>query len=49
WERAEKLFLSLERLDPHSLVYSLYRKRTLSFRESTPPPDWDGTFTYTEK
>ncbi|MBW2361367.1 MAG: HAMP domain-containing protein, partial [Deltaproteobacteria bacterium] len=38
WERAEKLFLSLERLDPHSLVYSLYRKRTLSFRESTPPP-----------
>ena len=30
-------------------LYSLYRDRTQKYLETPPPPDWDGSFTFTSK
>lgn len=48
FERAEELLLSLGRMGDEKLS-QLYRNRLAIFRQSPPPPDWDGVFVFTEK
>ncbi len=45
WDSAAELFGRLEG-DPVAL---LYRERSLSLKQSPPPPDWDGAFTLKTK
>lgn len=46
--RAEELLLSLGRMGDEKLS-QLYLNRLALFRQSPPPPDWDGVFTFTAK
>jgi len=45
WDEAEALSRECEKLDGAQLgrLYALYRERIASFRQTPPPPDWDGT------
>lgn len=48
WDSAEQLLHSLIRHDDRPL-YHLYLERIAHFRQSPPPADWDGVYTYTTK
>jgi adenylate cyclase len=45
WDAAEGLSHTCEAMDGGSLktLYALYRERIAAFRDTPPPPDWDGT------
>ncbi len=45
WDAAEALSHECERLNGAQLtrLYALYRERIAAFRDTPPPPDWDGT------
>jgi adenylate cyclase len=51
WERAETLIAECRALgiDTLAKLYGMYLSRIATWRESPPPPDWDGSFTATEK
>ena len=51
WERAEALIAECRALGVSTLakLYDAYQSRIADWRESPPPPDWDGSFTATEK
>ena len=48
WDRAETLITELDGMTPHA-VYRLYLGRIRHFRASSPPPEWDGVFTFDVK
>jgi adenylate cyclase len=48
WEAAEDKLRTLRNRGPRKL-YDIYLERLDHFRQSPPPPDWDGVFTYTSK
>lgn len=48
WDTAEQHLHSLIRHDDRPL-YHLYLERIAHFRQSPPPADWDGAYTYTTK
>ena len=47
WDRAETMVTELDAMTPHAL-YKLYLGRIRHFRAS-PPPEWDGVFTFDVK
>jgi class 3 adenylate cyclase len=49
WGAAERAFAGLLELDPGDGPSRLYRDRCRVYRESPPPPDWDGVFNFSEK
>jgi adenylate cyclase len=51
WDGAEAAISECEALGVAGLarLYAVYRDRIAEWRESPPPPDWDGTFTATSK
>ena len=51
WERAEALIADCRALGIATLakLYDVYQSRIAQWRDSPPPPDWDGSFTATEK
>ncbi len=51
WDGAEAAIARCEAVGVHRLaaLYALYRGRIAEWRETPPPPDWDGTFTATSK
>ena len=51
WDGAEQAIAECEALGITGLggLYAVYRGRIAEWRESPPPPDWDGTFTATTK
>jgi adenylate cyclase len=51
WDGAEAAIGVCEGLGINGLstLYAVYRGRIAEWRESPPPPDWDGTFTATSK
>jgi adenylate cyclase len=49
WAQAQERFAELQTLDPHRYLYQVYAKRITYLRESSPGPDWDGSFTFTTK
>ena len=51
WERAEQLIAECQALGIGMLakLYDMYQDRIVTWRESPPPEDWDGSFTATEK
>jgi adenylate cyclase len=51
WDGADAAITECEELGVMGLagLYSVYRRRIAEWRESPPPPDWDGTFTATSK
>ena len=51
WERAETLIAECEALGIGMLakLYDMYQDRIATWRENPPPPDWDGSFTATDK
>jgi len=49
WDAAEEVFRELARVEPGTLLFSLYLERIELLRHSPPPPDWDGSFTFDEK
>ena len=51
WDGAEAAIARCEGLGVSRLVslYKLYRHRIAEWRQTPPPPDWDGTFTATSK
>ena len=51
WDGAEEAIGECEELGVGGLstLYAIYRGRIAEWRESPPPPDWDGTFTATSK
>ena len=46
---AYELLEVLQREEPRRMLYTLYRERIEQFRQTPPPPDWDGSFTHTSK
>ena len=48
WAQAESLFLSLQQ-EADQLLYRIYLQRIERYRQTPPPADWDGVFTYQEK
>jgi adenylate cyclase len=48
WDDAERLLRALLESDDRKL-YHLYLERIAQFRETPPPANWDGVFTYTTK
>jgi adenylate cyclase len=48
WDAAEAALHALNAQAPRAL-YDVYLERIAHFRESPPPPDWDGVFVYTTK
>lgn len=46
---ADELLEVLQREEPRRMLYTLYRERIEQFRQTPPPPDWDGSFTHTSK
>ncbi|MDI1302236.1 MAG: adenylate/guanylate cyclase domain-containing protein [bacterium] len=48
WDEAENALRALVNSDDHPL-YRLYLERIAQFRETPPPADWDGVYTYTSK
>ena len=52
WDEADRAFAALS---PHSAAFgldgaaALYRQRIVQLRTAPPPPEWDGTFSATEK
>jgi adenylate cyclase len=51
WDGAEQAIAECEAFGVGglSVLYSIYRGRIAEWRETPPPPDWDGTFTATSK
>ncbi len=51
WDGAEAAIEKCEQsgVDRLKALYAVYRGRIAEWRESPPPPDWDGTFTATSK
>ncbi len=51
WDGAEAAIARCEAIGVGRLValYALYRGRIADWRQTPPPPDWDGTFTATSK
>jgi adenylate cyclase len=51
WDGADAAITECESLGVNGLagLYAVYRGRIAEWRESPPPPDWDGTFTATSK
>ncbi len=51
WDGAEAAIARCESVGVHRLaaLYAVYRGRIAEWRETPPPPDWDGTFTATSK
>ena len=51
WDGAEAAIARCEAVGVQRLaaLYALYRGRIAEWRETPPPPDWDGTFTATSK
>jgi adenylate cyclase len=49
WDDAEREILALSQASPQIMIYQIYLKRIVQFRQQPPPPDWDGSFTYTFK
>ncbi len=49
WEEAFRLFSELRARTPERKLYSVYLERIDAFRRTPPPPDWDGTYTFTTK
>ncbi|MEX0696486.1 MAG: adenylate/guanylate cyclase domain-containing protein [Dongiaceae bacterium] len=51
WDGAEQAIAECEALGVGGLsgLYAIYRGRIAEWRETPPPPDWDGTFTATSK
>ncbi len=51
WDGAEAAIARCEAVGVERLhaLYALYRERIAEWRETPPPPDWDGTFTATSK
>jgi adenylate cyclase len=47
-DAAERILLELNQHRPAKL-YSLYLERISIFRQTPPPPNWDGAFTFTTK
>jgi adenylate cyclase len=49
WDEAEVDFGNLRRLAPECGLYELYAERVAAFRQSPPPPGWDGVTAFDEK
>ena len=51
WDGAARAIDACEQVGVHGLggLYAVYRGRIAEWRESPPPPDWDGTYTATSK
>ena len=49
WQLAALGFAQLQAQCPGRKIYSLYANRIAHFVENPPPPDWDGTYTFTTK
>ena len=51
WDGAEAAIARCEAVGVQRLaaLYALYRGRIAEWRQTPPPPDWDGTFTATSK
>ncbi|MFA7348454.1 MAG: adenylate/guanylate cyclase domain-containing protein [Desulfurivibrionaceae bacterium] len=48
FDQAEEIILSLKQANPLQL-YDLYLERIAHYKQAPPPPDWDGSFTFTTK
>jgi adenylate cyclase len=48
FDEAEAILTELQAADAHAL-YALYLDRIRTFRQTPPPEDWDGTYTFTSK
>ncbi len=48
FKQAEEILLGLKKLEERKL-YELYLERIDHFKETPPPEDWDGSFTFTTK
>jgi len=49
WQAAQTVFAQLSAANPDDKLYSIYLERIRLYRQSPPPTDWDGVFTYTFK
>ena len=49
WEKAQDLFISLNKEHPEVKLYSLYLKRIDEFKTNPPPENWDGVYIHTSK
>jgi adenylate cyclase len=49
WQRAEDLFQALYKAHPDVKIYPMYLERITSFKEHSPPPDWDGVYAHATK
>ena len=51
WDGAEAAIARCEAVGVHRLaaLYAVYRGRIAEWRQTPPPPDWDGTYTATSK
>ncbi len=49
WNQATEGFASLQNRFPNRKLYAIYAKRIAYFEHNPPPPDWDGTYTFTTK
>jgi adenylate cyclase len=44
WDWAKMLFDELKELSPKRMLYDIYLDRIASFKENSPPENWDGVF-----
>ncbi|NKC16936.1 MAG: CHASE2 domain-containing protein [Gammaproteobacteria bacterium] len=50
WDSAEIQFVNLKNTYPYrAVLFELFIERIAQFRRNSPPPDWDGTFTFETK
>ena len=49
WDEAVKAFTEALKVMPEDGPSALYRERSLTFKETPPPDDWDGVYVMTEK
>ena len=49
WDLAELQFLNLQQAAPQRELYRIYQERIALYRQTPPPPGWDGVFTFVTK
>ena len=49
WDEAITAFQEALKIRPEDGPSALYLERSIAFKETPPPDDWDGVYTMTEK
>lgn len=49
WDEAITAFTEALKIRPDDGPSAIYRERSITFKETPPPDDWDGVFVMTEK